>query len=1137
MNQDLQSSTGGDKVPAEVVRRLSKSEAASSESSAGQGDSGSHAAEDSLRPGLPAEGLNGAAQQAAAEMQTAILDALPAHLALLDGQGVILAMNESWRRCSSANGFPGSEIAVGQNYLQLSEAAKGECSEEAAEVAAGIRRVLRGDVSGFTLDYPCHCSTERRWFRLMVNPLSRSGLVGAVVMHIDISDRKRAEEQLRESEARFRGTFEQAAVGIAHVSVEGRFLHVNEKLCAILGHTREELSGMTFTELTVPEDRAGGLEARRAMLAGEQSAYTTEKRYRHKDGQVVWVNLVTTPERSATGNPQYFISVFEDITPRKLAEFRLHRLNRLHTVLSRTGEAAVRTRTRQELYDSLCRIVVEDGRLRMALVLELEEVSGQVRQAARFGQGLDYLEELRITLEGPLSQGTIGSVLRSGTPDFCNDFANDPRMSPWRERAIQFGFLSTASFPLKLGEATIGVLTLFAGEVGYFQEDEIRLMTSVAGNVSFTLDALRKEQERQRVETALRASESSMAVAQQIAHFGSWELDLSDPDHPDSNSLRWSDEMFRIAGFEPRSVPVTNELFFSLVPSEEHEGIRQTLAAAIRDRCPYSFVHRLVRPDGEVRFVSETAQISFEEVSRRPHMMIGTAHDITERRMAEARIAEQAALIDEAHDAIILRDLEHRVIFWNRGAERVFGWTPKEALGRSFPDLVQVDPERFKEADRAVRTKGEWNGEIRKVGRKNSQLVFAARWTLLRDEQGNARAILSIDTDITERKKLEQQFLRAQRLESIGTLAGGIAHDLNNALSPIIMSMELLRLNMGEAERMEIISTMEASAQRCADMVRQVLCFARGVEGQKAVVQPAQLLREMQKMASETFPKNIEIKVRTEAGGWSVIGDPTQLHQVLLNLCVNARDAMPGGGTILLSSENVMLDESYAAMNMAAKAGPHVLLQVHDNGTGIPPEIIEKIFDPFFTTKEVGKGTGLGLSTSLAIINSHGGFVRVYSEPGRGTTFKVYLQANVHERTEEWSRQERDMPRGQGELILLVDDDVSVRQITRQTLEAFGYRVMLACDGAEAVALYAQNRTDIALVLTDMMMPVMDGPATIQVLMKLNPQIKIIAASGISANAHVAKAAGAGVTNFLPKPYTAETLLRMLRQVLVKKVT
>lgn len=297
-------------------------------------------------------------------------------------------------------------------------------------------------------------------------------------------------------------------------------------------------------------------------------------------------------------------------------------------------------------------------------------------------------------------------------------------------------------------------------------------------------------------------------------------------------------------------------------------------------------------------------------------------------------------------------------------------------------------------------------------------------------------------------------------------------------------------------------------------------------------VQVRHLLRDVEKIATDTFAKDIRVRTIIPSDLWTVAGDPTQLHQVLLNLCVNARDAMPNGGSLTISAENLALDAHYVAMNPEAHVGPYVFVTVEDNGMGITPEVMTKIFDPFFTTKELGKGTGLGLSTSLGIVRSHGGFIRVYSEPGRGTTFKVYLPAKTESSAAEAEAEAEELPRGNDELILVVDDEASVRQITQQTLEAFGYRVVVAADGAEALAIYARKGTEIAAVLTDMMMPIMDGPATIRVLRRLNPQLRVIAASGLAANGHVAEAASLGVKHFLPKPYTAETLLKALRDLL-----
>jgi PAS domain S-box-containing protein len=387
--------------------------------------------------------------------------------------------------------------------------------------------------------------------------------------------------------------------------------------------------------------------------------------------------------------------------------------------------------------------------------------------------------------------------------------------------------------------------------------------------------------------------------------------------------------------------------------------------------------------------------------------------------------------------------------------------------------------------------------------------------------------------DLTERKKLEQQFFRAQRMESIGTLAGGIAHDLNNVLAPIMLAVEVLREMITDPEAGEFLTTLSKSAQHGAALVKQVLSFARGVEGERVVVNPKHLVDDLLKVLRDTFPRSVAVRFTHARDLWTVTGDATQIHQVFLNLCVNARDAMPNGGRLSIHMENIVLDDTYSGMNIDSRPGAYVVVSVEDTGTGIPLDIQGRVFEPFFTTKETGKGTGLGLSTTIAIVKSHNGFIHLYSEPGNGTKFKVYLPANTSDRAaDEVAIAQSRLPRGTGELVLIVDDEESIRSIAQGTLERFGYRVLLARNGAEAVAAYVQHQGDIAVVLTDMAMPVMDGPATIVALKAINPAVKIIGSSGLASDGDVAKAVGAGVLYFVPKPYTAETILKTLQKIL-----
>ncbi|MBI2875504.1 MAG: response regulator [Candidatus Tectomicrobia bacterium] len=383
-----------------------------------------------------------------------------------------------------------------------------------------------------------------------------------------------------------------------------------------------------------------------------------------------------------------------------------------------------------------------------------------------------------------------------------------------------------------------------------------------------------------------------------------------------------------------------------------------------------------------------------------------------------------------------------------------------------------------------------------------------------------------------ERKRMEGQFLRAQRMESIGALASGIAHDLNNVLSPILMAVEVLRQNPPKEQAQWVLATVESNAKRGQELVKQVLAFGRGVEGEHVVLQPRHLIREMENLLREVFPKRIEIRTNIAQDLWTVSGDATQLHQVLMNLCVNARDAMPDGGTLSISAENFFIDENHRRIHADARVGPYLILTISDTGTGISREILGKVFEPFFTTKEIGKGTGLGLSTALSITKGHGGFMDVYSHVGRGTAFKVYLPATEAAEVQQKPNETPDLPAGNGELILVVDDEASIREITRATLEAYGYRVIMANNGAEAIALYLQNKEEIQLVLMDTMMPVMEGLTSVRMLRKINPQIKILAVSGLPSDEILSESSDTGVQAFLQKPYSGERLLHTLHKIL-----
>jgi len=536
---------------------------------------------------------------------------------------------------------------------------------------------------------------------------------------------------------------------------------------------------------------------------------------------------------------------------------------------------------------------------------------------------------------------------------------------------------------------------------------------------------------------------------------------------------------------------------------------------------------RHTRKDGATLYVESTwHEIPF---SGRDAVLVLTL-DRTEQRRAQERNRQQANLLNLASDAIIVRDLENQVLFWNQGAERLYGWTSEEMIGAKT--LETFVKERNYDAEIELLKVGSWRGQLEHQKKDGVPVIVNSRWTLVRDTDGTPKSVLVINTDVTETKKLESQFLRAQRLEGIGTLASGIAHDLNNILSPILMSCGILKKEFEDEDSQKMLSIIESSAERGAGIVKQVLTFARGVEGERVLLQLKHLMSELAKVMAQTFPRNIDIQTHFPPDLWTVSGDATQLHQVLLNLCVNARDAMPKGGSITLSAENVDIDQHFASMNPGAQFGPHVVLRSKDTGSGMTPEVMEKIFDPFFTTKEVGKGTGLGLATVIGIVKSHGGFLTVQSELGVGTTFSVFLPASQDAEVSAEKKQEAPLTGGNGELVLVVDDEPPIREALVRTLMANGYRAYTAEDGSDGLALYHQRRNEIDVVLTDIAMGQMDGVTLVRSLRKLDPNVRVIASSGQFQKETTVVLEGLGVKTFLDKPYTAEKLLRAMKAAL-----
>ncbi|MBW4599745.1 MAG: response regulator [Calothrix sp. FI2-JRJ7] len=644
-----------------------------------------------------------------------------------------------------------------------------------------------------------------------------------------------------------------------------------------------------------------------------------------------------------------------------------------------------------------------------------------------------------------------------------------------------------------------------------------------------------KEAENRRArfksELALKKTQEQLRFVLETNRIGTWEWNITTNEITCSSSCEY---LFDIT-------PGTGgklDIFVDRIHPQDRDAMLEALTTAQQSHQTYQHEYRVIWQDGSIHWIQGIGDfyqpayakdnLSFKNYNR----MLGIVTDVTKQKLAEQKIYEQAALLDVTTNAILLRHLNGIVTYWNKGAERLYGWTAEEVIGKNVYDILYGDDLPPATALESVIKYGEWQGELNKITKDEQDIIVDSHWTLIRGEENQPKYILTVDTDITAKKQLESRFMRTQRLENIGILAGGIAHDLNNILTPILAVAQLLPLTLPNLNRrnQDMLHILEASAKRGADLVKQILCFARGNNDEKRLIlQIKHLLLDIEQIIQGTFPKSIEMKKNIHDDLWTVSADSTQLHQVFMNLAINARDAMPEGGTLTITAENQVIDTNYTKMNIDAHEGNYILITFQDTGIGIRKDIIDKIFDPFFTTKEVGKGTGLGLSTVFNIIKNHDGFLEVDST-SKGSTFKIFLPASTQ--TDSTVKEDTNILNGNGELILFVDDEIAISEVSKTTLETHKYQVLVANNGIEAIAIFVQNKLTIKAVIIDLMMPSLDGVTTIRALQKIMPNIKIIAMSGSNDSQEKTKAIECGVQEFVPKPFTANLLLNTLHRVL-----
>lgn len=676
-----------------------------------------------------------------------------------------------------------------------------------------------------------------------------------------------------------------------------------------------------------------------------------------------------------------------------------------------------------------------------------------------------------------------------------------------------------------LGDET-AVECLNRGAADYLLKDRLARLGQAVGKAIKERDYRLEKQESSRI---IRTAEKKYRSIFENAEEGIFQTAC------DGRFLVANPTTARILGYDTPADLIGNlvdlQNRFHVDPAKRAE-LLETLE---KHRAVRGFEARVYRKDGTIIWVSISARAIQNRDGEITHYE-STMQEISQRKEAEQQIRDQANLLNLAHDAIVVRDMDDTIRYWNRSAERLHGIASEDAIGTKIISQIYQDKAAVFNAKEQLLKTGDWQGELRLARREGIKRIADSSWTLVRNDANTPKAVLVIDTDITDRKELEQQVLRSQRMESIGTLASGIAHDLNNILTPILASTALLRADLSDEAFERTLGTIENSAQRGAEIVKQVLTFARGADGDRIPTEVSPLANEVVEIASKTFPKSIDIRTAVSEDLRLIVGDPTQIQQMLVNLCINARDAMPDGGILTIGAENVELEADEPRLNVRAEPGPYVELSVRDTGTGIPNAIQDKIFDPFFTTKQPGQGTGLGLSSLVGILKGHQGAVAVDTQPGKGSCFRLYLPALPLDANIEEQSVSAPEEIGEGGLILVVDDEPSVREITKTILEAAGYDVIATRNGSEALTVFEARGGEILLTLTDLLMPSTGGFEFIRSARKLHPNARFIACSGcVSDSDHPNledRLRSIGVHVFLQKPFKAEDLLFALEKSL-----
>jgi PAS domain S-box-containing protein len=1111
----------------------------------------------------------------------AIIENSPNCITSIASDGTVLTMNEAGLRILEADN---AERVVGQCSYQAVVPEFRDAFRDLTE------RVCRGE-SG-SIEYEIEgLKGARRWLELHAAPLKDSAENRTVLLGIaqDTTDRKRAESALQTSLHRFYAILSNLYSGVLLVTDEGRVEFVNQAFCNFF----------------CPEDAPDALVGLNAIDMIER----IKQVYVHPDESVARIREIVNEGKLVLGeeiplktgkellrdfvplavNGESYgrLWVHTDITENKRAEKSIRRLNRVYSVLSNINQAIVREKDSQAMLETACHIAVEKGKFRMAWIGMADPATGVLIPIASSGVAEDYLKRVRIDFQDPkTATGPAARCFHSGEHQFCNDIEHE-FYRPWKDYALQLGYRSLASFPLRSENQIVGVFNLYASELAFFDEEEAGLLDEVAMDISFALEVNSHEEQRRQAETHVqhlnrvyavlsginetivreKDSQALLEAACRIAvdngqFLMAW-IGMIDPDtqllqpvassgavdgYIDQIKLNLLDRKQyggpSLQCVHTRKHAICNDIEHdpNYAPWREQamrHGFRSSAGFPLIVEDRVAGVFNLYT--GEPEFFSDDELLLFDEMA----MDISFALEVNLHEKDRVKKEEELrwrtaffkAQVDSSLDGVLVVDRHGEKILQNQRLNELMQIPkeivedPDDARQREFVRSIVKNPDQFTEKVDYL------NSHPDEVSLDEVELlngtIFDSYSAPVRDKFNNYYGRIWTFRDITERRQLEEQFRQAQKMEAVGQLTGGIAHDFNNLLTVILGCSEFIGEEAKENPRLSKMAKMILeAAQRGADLTHRMLAFARRQALQPKPIDVNRMLANIESILRRTLSADIDLEVIKSQENCTALVDLTQLESALLNLCVNARDAMPGGGKMIIETGIATLDSRYAEQNGDVTPGQYILIAVSDTGCGISPENLDRVFDPFFTTKEVGKGTGLGLSMVYGFIKQSQGHVKIYTEPGEGTSVKLYLPKASQE-SEPFNQEATLIADLHGsEIILLVEDNAPVREFAKTQLHHLGYQVLEAANGKEALAVLREH-PEIELLFTDVVMPGgLNGRELALQARKLYPALKVLFSSGYAESAILDMGLLDEDVQLLNKPYSRLQLARRIRGML-----